>query len=210
MEDREKQIKRHSFVRGEEWTYEEIRPYLMTGDQVIFKGKGLLSGLICFLTGGDKSHIGTVVRNQYEVQLLESDWGKVIHGLQLSPLGEKIGKYNGDVCIRFMNCPRSAEWYKTLYDYIEKNRGTSYGFAEKQLFCSKTSAEIFRLWGYLPKYVAEKYYTPEDFDEDKKVDAHLREASLLMPGTIWLGPCQKIVPPVVAAKAGEVAKVPEN
>lgn len=208
------------------WTYEKIRPFLMTGDQVLFKGRGLLSWLICLLTGGDKSHIGTIIKVKNPenelgwLQLLESDYGKNIHGLQLSMLGEKIRTYKGEVYIRFLNCPRPPIWYQLLYQYIAEHRGSSYekgigGFwellgaalrinkqNERRLFCSEASAGIFKNWGYLPKLIASNNYTPEDFDEWKKVDDYLREASLLArkaamgefeKSSIWLSPCQKIV-----------------
>jgi hypothetical protein len=201
-----------------DWTYEHIRPYLQIGDQVLFKGKGIISDLICFLSGGDKSHIGTVIKSEIgPIMLLESDYGKNIHGLQLSMLGEKIKAYKGDVFVRFLNCPRSVEWYAKLLTYIDEHRGTSYekGIGgviellrarfginktnERNLFCSEASAGIFKNWGFLPAMVASNDYTPEDFDEGKKVDDYLREASLLScrrkedKQGIWLSPCQKIV-----------------
>jgi len=180
------------------WTYETIRPYLLTGDQVLFRGKGLISSIICWLTGGDKSHIGTVIKNQFEIQLLEADWGSAVKGLQLSLLGEKIRKYKGEVYVRFLNCDRTPSWYQDLYNYIEQHRGTSYGFGKSELFCSKTSAEIFKKWNYLPSHIPDSNYTPEDFDEGGKVDVYMREASLLIQElcsekSIFLSPCQRII-----------------
>jgi hypothetical protein len=182
-------------IGATEWTYDHIRPFLMTGDQVLFKGKGLISGIICLLTGGDKSHIGTIVRAEGGiVMLLESDWGKNIHGLQMTLFGEKVRTYKGEIYVRFLNCRRTPEWYETLYKYVERNRGTSYGFGKKELFCSKTSAGLFINWRYLPSHIPAAEYTPEDFDEGKKVDDYLRETSVLLSyGGAKLSPCQKIV-----------------
>jgi hypothetical protein len=194
------------------WTYKEIRPHLMTGDQVLFKGSGFFSNLICLFSGGDKSHIGTIFKNKNidEIQLIESDYGKNFHGFQLTTFGEKVRTYKGDIYIRFLKCRRTDEWYQLLYNYIVAHRQTSYekGIGgvvellgatwkknkknENELFCSETSAGIFQKWEFLPIGIPANNFTPEDFDENGRVDDLLKIASVSLGQEISLSRCHRI------------------
>ncbi|MFH1370374.1 MAG: hypothetical protein ABII09_03695 [Planctomycetota bacterium] len=193
------------------WMYKRIRPHLMTGDIVLFNGRGVISDVIGFFTRSKMSHVGMIVRTSYQVDILEADWGKSVKGVQLNPFGEKCREYKGEIFIRFLNCERDRLWFEQLHKFISEHRGTSYekglglilellGAAlrinrhnEHNLFCSELLASIFKRWGYLPPNVASNNYQPKDFEPDKKVDVLLRSASLLAGERIWLSPLQAIV-----------------
>jgi hypothetical protein len=190
--------------------YEEIRSSLNTGDIVLCNGKGFVSDLIGWFTGSKMSHIGLIVRTSYEVQLLHCGWTKAVKGVQLTPFGEYVRNYKGEIYVRSLVCNRDRDWFAVLHDFICKHRSTSYekgiggllellGAAlqinrqnELNLFCSEMVAELFKLWGYLPADVPSNNYVPADFEYGGKLDACLRMASEVMGQYIKLEGMRRI------------------
>ena len=98
-------------------TYNEIRPYLQTGDIVLFYGEGITSRIIRWgsallkirLDKPAPSHISTVVRTPYEILMLHSTsiskipnfrTGKIESGPQMSLLSRYVREYNGRITVR--------------------------------------------------------------------------------------------------------------
>lgn len=142
--------------------YKKIRPLLQTGDVVLFRGRGIISGLIllfCRLFNRFKgvkfSHIGMVVVDSGRVMIFESTtlFGcdstypnplSGSDGVQLNPLSERLQTYKGKVFIRQLICERGRFFEQTISDSLVELLGRPY---EKSLIeLMGAAAEIINLF----------------------------------------------------------------
>lgn len=113
--------------------YKEIRPLLQSGDIVLFRGRGVISGLIllfCRLFSRFKkvqfSHIGMIVVDAGRVMLFESTTLYGGKGVQLKPLSEVLQIYKGGVFVRRLICERDERFYEILFKSVTELLGRPY------------------------------------------------------------------------------------
>ncbi len=117
--------------------YSEYRKIAMTGDVVLFRGKGRISRWIRWFQSFCRwlkkiwsSHVGVVVVQggiDGRVMLLESTSIKGgSKGVRLVPLSEAIPFYNGKVKVRQLKCNRDDKFYKTIDKFITDTLGVPY------------------------------------------------------------------------------------
>ena len=179
--------------------YDTLRSKLMTGDLVLFSGKGGLSTGIKWFTSSRWSHLGMVVRPlDFDVVLLweaspitdikDIESGKVHKGVRLVALSERIQSYDGEISIRQLHVERRPEMLAALNqlrsemkkrpfetDIIELLKSAWEGpFGQNQpdlssLFCSELVAEAYQVMGLLSRRKPSNEYTPKDFSEDGRL-----------------------------------------
>lgn len=181
--------------------YKEIRPLLQSGDIVLFRGRGVISGLIllfCRLFSRFKkvqfSHIGMIVVDAGRVMLFESTTLYGGKGVQLKPLSEVLQIYKGGVFVRRLICERDERFYEILSKSVtellgrpyEKNiielMGAAAGIVQvfdghksnlSSVFCSELVSEILKREGFLSQSIPPNEYSPDEYDVDGKVDEEL-------------------------------------
>lgn len=194
--------------------YEEIRTTLDTGDIVLFSGKGLVSQGIKRFTFSSWSHVGMVLKSAEldSVMLWESttlsnipdvESGKLLKGVQIVPLSQRIGLYKGSISIRRLKLERNNKHTKALVKLRKELRGRKYEDSELELiksaydgpfgrntedlsslFCSELVAEAYQAMGLLcddkidPNYKPSNEYTPADFSHKKRKELNLLEGKL--------------------------------
>lgn len=137
--------------------YKEIRPLLKTGDIVLFRGRGIISGLIllfCRLCNRFKgvkfSHIGMVVIDAGRIMLFESTtlFPTGIHiglkGVQLNPLSERLQTYKGKVFIRHLKYERDEFFQKVISGSLVELLGRPY--EESLIELMGAAAEVVNLF----------------------------------------------------------------
>ena len=198
--------------------YKQVRQMIRTGDPILFSGKGKFSFAIKLGTLSPWSHVGiavwardiwSVVENRAELGVLEdlrdrllllesvtlgklSDLlaRKVVKGVQLVRLADRVITYNGDMIgFRPTYAPRDKVDDITK-KFIAKFHGRPYEESKWQLFqsaldlfgldisdrqsdtsslfCSELAAEYWMAMGWLEKKKqASNEYVPGDFSGDK-------------------------------------------
>ena len=169
-------------------TYEAIRPFLKTGDMVLFGGRGAISRGIKRFTRSKWSHIGMVlfVEEWDMVCLWESTTLSTIPdlltgtrraGVQLVPLSQRMEEYDGEIAFRLVGRPpRDQELDGFLafrkmvsrrgYEksYIEL-LGVAFGWNKREnlstVFCSELVAESYQSLGWLSDARPSNAYSPE-------------------------------------------------
>ncbi len=174
--------------------YSVIRPFLMNGDLLLCKGKGLISREIRRCTKSDWSHVGVIVWLQdfKRVAVMESRETKGVH---IRPLSQYIrnfdgkGKgYNGDLLIaRHIYMAEAnikggfrAGWKYLTYNYdipeiiriwLRLNLGLKRSKDNNLFICS----EYAELWvkgaGIIVQRIDKSFVVPVDFALDSKIDA---------------------------------------
>ena len=182
--------------------YKKIRPLLQSGDIVLFRGRGIISGLIllfCSLCSRrfkrtKYSHIGMIVVDAGRVMIFESTTLFGSDGVQLNPLSERLQTYKGKVFVRRLICERDERFCGILSRLVSELLGRPYekdlvelmGAASKiahlfnghksdlsSVFCSELVSEIFKREGFLSQSIPPNEYSPEDYDFGGKVDEEL-------------------------------------
>ena len=186
--------------------YQTIRESLRTGDIVLFSGDSFVSRLIRLGTPGPWSHVGMVIvlPGIERVMLWESTTlskikdlktGKLMSGVQLVWLSEKIRDYNGRVAIRKLETPiqiqpkRFGEVAKELHgrpyeddwcDLIKAAWDGPWGDNVPDLdsvFCSELTAATLKRLNVMEDVQPDSEYTPADFaGEPLGLIGELREA----------------------------------
>lgn len=172
--------------------YSEIRDKLQTGDLVFFSGRGFISNAIKVVTGSEWSHLGMVVRLERldAVLLWESTTfsntpdvhsGKVMHGVQLVSLSDKIRRYDGHTAYRLLSFDRTYKAEQALMDLRHELKHRPYENSSLELiksavdvfgldnqedlsscFCSEIVAEALQRMGVLENHIAANEFTPVD------------------------------------------------
>jgi len=196
-------------------TYREIRDTLLTGDLILFRGKGLVSLLIlwfcsiCKLKKTTYSHIGMIVVDSGRVMLFESTTLFGRKGVQLNPLSERLQVYKGSAYLRHLNCTRDDQFYKIINDTIVELLGRPYeksiielmGAASRvaslfagrdtdlsSVFCQELISEIFIRLGFFPQSIPPNKYNPDDNVLGGRVDEILKFSDK----EVWLSQAERI------------------
>lgn len=189
--------------------HKDIRNELKTGDIVLFSGDKGIAPLIKLFTKSKWSHVGMVYIRDGDVCLWEStkigkvidtEKGKIVNGVQLPLLSERIRTFSGDVAIRKINKGFEQDMLQKLHDFRQKVKGRKYetrkldlllsvydgifipeGFVPdasndlSSFFCSELIAETYREIGLLLSPQSSSEYTPADFAMHGKVSLHEHE-----------------------------------
>jgi hypothetical protein len=180
-------------------SYMDIRDRIDTGDLVLFSGKGGVSAGIKWFTRSSWSHVGMALRlPEWDMVLLwestvinnvkDVEEGRVLQGVQLTPLSERLARYDGDVAIRHLEVERTPAMASALRQLREQFRGRPYEGKHiellksaydgpfgrnhedlSSLFCSEMVAEAYQAMDLLPPRPASNEYTPRDFSAAGKL-----------------------------------------
>ncbi|MFZ5724657.1 MAG: hypothetical protein ACOY33_13480 [Pseudomonadota bacterium] len=179
-------------MRGTGADGERLLAEARAGDLVLFSGKGLVSGSIRFFTRSRWSHVGLVIRDDDngELLLLESTatdesadvaLGRPVRGVQVVRLTEKLAAYDGAVALRRLEFDeRPPGFDDELREIAELWRYRGYkNFVGTLLldllsgnrrpprvhrvFCSELVAEIYKRLGVMTRAVRSSRCVPGDF-----------------------------------------------
>lgn len=185
----------------------QILDEAMTGDIVLFAGRGLVSGTIRLFTRSRWTHVGMVLRgDDGELLLLESTntdeapdtvLGRPVRGVQVVRLAEKLAAYDGAVALRRLELDeRPPAFDEAVRDIalLWRYRGYKDFTATllldllsanrrpqrvHRLFCSELVAETYKRLGIMCRKVRSSRYVPGDFARDQP--AFLTAARLAPP-----------------------------
>ncbi len=165
--------------------YEQERPNLQTGDEIICGGKSWVSLLIKIITMSWASHVGKVYKDGNCLWIWHStSLGKGKSGPQREQLRTWLKRYDGKVAIRHLSYvdrplgwrPEGfqSEYIATIKEFKDKEYETNYlelaGSALPwrnkpnlaTIFCSEQNAEIDMRTGVLLRRIPANEYTPKD------------------------------------------------
>jgi len=192
--------------------YDAIRGSLSTGDIVLFSGKGGISAGIKWATTSRWSHVAMVfnLADYNFVTLWESttltnledlDTKKVMRGVQLIPLSDRVQTYDGEIALRRLSGVtlkaqelgalmalrkdlRGRPYEKRKIELIKAAYDGLFGLNEEDLsslFCSELVAESYQVMGLLPSGPTDQpsnEYVPADFSTGSESQLHLLRGSL--------------------------------
>lgn len=170
----------------------DILAQAATGDLVLFSGKGLVSGTIRLFTRSRWSHIGIVLRDETDgdVLLLESTitdeapditLGRPVRGVQVVRLAEKLAAYEGAVALRRLELDeRPADLDDTLRELaglwryrgyksftatllLDLLSGNRRPHRVHRVFCSELVAEVYKRLGVMCRQPRSSRFVPGDF-----------------------------------------------
>lgn len=128
--------------------YDKFRDRILTGDIILFSGKGNISASIKWLTKSKWSHVGLAIKIESLdlVLCLESttlvdvpdfEKGTPIKGVQITNLSDRLNKYDGQVAARsLVDVKRDIMFYRILEDFKTENRNKPYEQNYIELFKS--------------------------------------------------------------------------
>lgn len=179
----------------------------MTGDLVLFSGRGLVSGTIRVFTGSRWSHVGLVVRGERgELLMLEATntdeapdiaLGRAVRGVQVVRLDEKLANYDGVVALRRLELDErppgmdeaireiATLWrYRGYKDFtvtlvLDLLSANRRPHRVHRVFCSELVAEVYKRLGIVCRSVRSSRCVPGDFGLEQP--PFLREARLSPP-----------------------------
>lgn len=191
--------------------YSYYRPFMKTGDVIAFSGKGRISGIIKRATRSAYSHVGLVVNSTMSdgfgqsVLLVESTTlgnlpdiisGKVIRGVQMQWLSQRIAAYPGKVwwvplrqsipeekSVAMLRWIRSIHARQAPYDTIQAIGSAldwwdRLGFTNKRdsyaLFCSELVAYAWQVAGIIPETINPSECTPQDIMQFSCLDKPIK------------------------------------
>ena len=189
--------------------YADLRDDLKMGDLILYSGKETISNVIKLVTSSRWSHIGMVFDlpeydfvTVWEATTLSNardlTSGKFGKGVQLIPLSERVRIYDGEIAMRRLQPPVTAEQVIALVQlrrqlrgkpYEEDNMGLirsaydgTFGTNQEDLtsvFCSELVAEAYQSMGLLSESLPSNEYTPADFSSETGLqlegDAYLHD-----------------------------------
>ena len=188
--------------------YNKIRESLKTGDIVLFSGRGMISTVIKLITNSKWTHVGMVIRElSFDCVLLwesttlsklkDISSGIAKKGVMLVPLSHRIATYDGEVGIRQLAESLTDSQIFTLSEFRREVKDRLYEQSITELlkaaydgplgenvedlssiFCSELGAEAYQRIGLVNDFWPSNEYTPKDFSEDGKIDAHIEKNSL--------------------------------
>jgi hypothetical protein len=165
--------------------YEEIRDQIKNGDVLMYKGRGLISSIIQWVTRSPYSHAGIAAWWNERLMVLEAKG----RGVVVSPFSRNIKEYRGDV--EWFSCVReiSDEGRLNMVIFAQEELGKRYGRLktiglglktlfernmekrdrlkkESKLFCSEYVAQIYNSIGMdLKKQRSDRFMKPGDIAE---------------------------------------------
>lgn len=182
--------------------HKDIRYSLKTGDIVLFSGDKGIAPLIKFFTKSKWSHVGMVYKLGEDVflwestkigKVVDSEVGKLVNGVQLPLLSDRVRTFSGNVAIRSISEGFEQDMLEKLSDFRQKVKGRPYednqldlllsvydgifipeGFVLEasndlsSFFCSELLAETYREVGLFFSQKPSSEYTPADFAENGK------------------------------------------
>jgi hypothetical protein len=98
--------------------YEEIRLQIMNGDVFLYREKGIVAGIIRWLTHSTYSHAGIAVWWNERLMVMEA----VMRGVRITPLSRNIYQHKG-----------SVEWYSCKKEISDEDRLRMVIFAQEEL-----------------------------------------------------------------------------
>jgi hypothetical protein len=98
--------------------YGEVRSQIKNGDVLMYRGRSLVSRLICLLTHSRYSHAGLAVWWNDRLVVMEA----VGKGVMVPPLSSNVRHYDGRV-----------EWYTSKEEISESERMQLVSFAQREL-----------------------------------------------------------------------------
>lgn len=174
--------------------YIDVLNQLKTGDIVLFSGKGGISTGIKWVTFSQYSHVGMVVNlPEYSVvTLMESttlskvkdiESGQYIKGVQIVPLNERVGSYDGKITVRqlegvsldqsalrglisFRNEVKGRAYETNKIELLKSAFDGYFGHNDENLsslFCSELVAEAYQRLGLISDDLPSNEFTPKDF-----------------------------------------------
>lgn len=185
---------------------------LETGDLVLFSGHTFAARLVRLFTGSYWSHVGVVVRlpgrgNQpflWEAtrasKLADIHCGKILDGVQLVSLADKLASYPGKVVVRrLVGTEKPQSRYRRIKPLVRQWSALPYrNFLRKQMrallygheaagwqhggFCSELVADVYKHLCLLPPDRPSINYVPHDFSPEAPLPllrGHLAPAAQL-------------------------------
>ncbi len=98
--------------------YEEIRLQIKDGDVLLYRGKGIITRMIRWVTHSEYSHAGIAVWWNERLMVMEA----VMKGVRISPLSRNIYQHKGNV-----------EWFSCKKEISEEDRQRMVIFAQEEL-----------------------------------------------------------------------------
>jgi hypothetical protein len=98
--------------------YEEIRLQIKNGDVFLYREKGIVAGIIRWLTHSTYSHAGIAVWWNERLMVMEA----VMRGVRITPLSRNIYQHKG-----------SVEWYSCKKEISDEDRLRMVIFAQEEL-----------------------------------------------------------------------------
>jgi hypothetical protein len=162
--------------------YEDARADIATGDVLMYRGRSLVSRVICAVTGSPYSHAGMAVWWSGRLMVMEA----VGRGVIVTPLSANVRGYHGDVEWFQPVHPLSAGEQGRMVDVAQAELGKEYAQwrtillgltlvlhrsvdtrdrlrRERRLFCSHYIAQIFNAVGRdLKCGVSDRFMSPGD------------------------------------------------
>ncbi len=105
-------------MEKKEIQYDDARSRIRNGDVLLYKGQGIISRLIRWITRSDYSHAGLAVWWNERLMVMEA----VGKGVVVTPLSSNIGHYNGDV-----------DWFWCTKEISEEDRTRLVQRAQEEL-----------------------------------------------------------------------------
>lgn len=127
--------------------YDLYRTEIQTFDIILFKGRGIVSNVICRVTNSNFSHVGLAVRLEEFNQVLVfesttlSDIRDVktkqfIKGVQLVPLSARVQTYDGEIWVQELQGPRTNWMERRLAELIREYHGVPYEESKFELLAA--------------------------------------------------------------------------
>lgn len=98
--------------------YEEIRFQIKNGDVFLYRGKGMVAGIIRWLTHSTYSHAGIAVWWNERLMVMEA----VMRGVRITPLSRNIYQHKG-----------SVEWFTCKKEISDEDRLRMVIFGQEEL-----------------------------------------------------------------------------
>ncbi len=98
--------------------YDEVRDSILNGDVLMYRGKSLISRLICWFTRSRYSHAGLAVWWNERLMVMEA----IGNGVVVTPLSNNVAAYDGRV-----------EWFTSVDEISANDRITMVQFAQQEL-----------------------------------------------------------------------------
>lgn len=224
------------YTGGAAVSYESIKSELKTGDAVLCHGKGsCFSCSIQTCSNSPWSHVGMIVRCEHfegdpdNLYIWHSDKNSVPDiltkrkkksGPQLSPFGDYLAHYGGDIAVRQLvgqatqqMDPTCDDW---LHNWMQQHKRKSYEKNPFDLFtslfrccrsrkgdassyfCSELLADTYMGMGLLEDNWPADMYTPADFSS---------AGIAKLKSGLYLGPEVLILPPGEVIRKGEYTRL---
>ena len=107
-----------SSIKPKTLKYDEVRNQIKNGDVFMYRGKGIASSIIQWVTRSPYSHAGISAWLNDRLMVMEAKG----NGVVASPFSRSIGQYHGDV-----------DWFSSTQEISEEDRLKMVIFAQEEL-----------------------------------------------------------------------------